>query len=340
MKFLKSHTFAVVVLVLAAVVTCGVAWVRLSGGAPPPATTQTVQPVQTPGGTTQAPVSPAESQEITDTSDVRDGAGVLSAETEQMIRTVNRELKSKTGGEIVIVSVASLHGAPADQLAQSLFDDYFAGSGGKNNGMLLLFSPFEGKGWLLQGAAITKDFSDDRINQYLDTYFWDAFDEGQYDAAVQELFGALTGWYETHYGVTISSSQWDGDTIGGHWQSLFLFGGRLVGRALVAVIVIVCVLAFGVIFLVWALFSGRRRSRPYGPGGFYTSFWRGRTWRRPPPPGPGPFPGGGGRPPRGTDYTRSSSRGGGRTGGSGGGRSSSGGSGGGGRSGSSGGGRR
>jgi uncharacterized protein len=348
MKFFKNHTVSVVVLVLAVVLTCGVMWVRLSGSqVPPPVTetppvtgtpaaTQTPEPVQTPEAATQPPTAPAVSPGVTDTSYAQDGAGVLSPATKQMIQTVNLELKKKTGGEIVIVSVASLDGVPADQAAKTLFDQYGVGDANRNNGMLLLFSPFEGKGWLIQGLGIEDDFSNDQINQYLDTYFWEAFDNGQYDVAVKELFGALTHWYETHYQVTISSSEWAGELPGFNWGSLVISGGRVVWRALVAIIAIVCILVFGIVFLIRALFSGWRRNPMYGPGGFYSSPWRSRPWRRPPPPGPGPFPGGGGRPPNGTNYTHSSSRGGGRSGGFGGGRS---GSGGGGRSGGFGGGR-
>ncbi len=141
MKFFKNHTVSVVVLVLAVVLTCGVMWVRLSGSqVPPPVTgtpaaTQTPEPIQTPEAATQPPTAPAVSPGVTDTSYAQDGAGVLSPATKQMIQTVNLELKEKTGGEIVIVSVASLDGVPADQAAKTLFDQYGVGDANRNNGM-------------------------------------------------------------------------------------------------------------------------------------------------------------------------------------------------------------
>ncbi|HPE16935.1 MAG TPA: TPM domain-containing protein, partial [Oscillospiraceae bacterium] len=122
-----------------------------------------------------------------------DEANVLSEETEAGIASANAELEEQTGAQIVVVAVEYLDGYYADEYAWKLFNDWGVGDDAKDNGMLLLFATEEGKGWLVQGAGIADDFTDDTAAAYLDDYFWTDFDKGDYDGAVQTLFTQLVG---------------------------------------------------------------------------------------------------------------------------------------------------
>jgi uncharacterized protein len=80
---------------------------------------------------------------------VADYAGVLSYEIEQKIISSNIDLEQKCkGAQIVVVTVQYLEGIPSDEYAMQLFNDWGVGSKTENNGMLLLLSTEEKKGWL------------------------------------------------------------------------------------------------------------------------------------------------------------------------------------------------
>ena len=225
-----------------------------------------------------------------------DEANVLSDETEAGIASANAKLEELTGAQIVVVAVEYLDGYYADEYAWKLFNDWGVGDDAKDNGMLLLFATEEGKGWLVQGAGIADDFTDDVASSYLDDYFWIDFDRGDYDGAVQTLFTQLVHWYEGHYGVTIFSTEGNsGQTA----PATSVPGpgmpeprGETYGASATSVLFLILVPLF-VLFLFFGLVFGRRhryRGDEYGPGypRYYPIFWGGfrpRRPRRPPPPG-------------------------------------------------------
>lgn len=54
--------------------------------------------------------------------------------------------------------------------------------------------------WLVQGADMTRDFTDDDCSDYAYDYMEDFFARGMYNDAVLDLTEALEVWYETYYG--------------------------------------------------------------------------------------------------------------------------------------------
>lgn len=54
--------------------------------------------------------------------------------------------------------------------------------------------------WLVQGADMTRDFTDDDCSDYAYDYMEDFFARGMYDDAVLDLTEALEAWCETYYG--------------------------------------------------------------------------------------------------------------------------------------------
>lgn len=134
---------------------------------------------------------------------VADYASVLSEETKQVIIDTNGYLEQNcSGAQIVVVTIEYLDTYQySDEYANYLFNSWGVGDNSENNGMLLLLVTEEGKGWLSTGSGISGEFDDDTANEYLDDYFWDEFDRGNYDAAVSELFAQLVYWYEDEYGT-------------------------------------------------------------------------------------------------------------------------------------------
>ncbi len=270
------------------------------------------------------------------TSCVLDQANVLSSETENQVELYNADLESECdGAQLVVVTVNYLDG-DADVAATKLMNDIGVGSAAQNNGMLLLLVAREARGWLAVGDGLDSVFDDDAAGDYLDQYFWDDVDAGDFDGAVLGLTEALHDWYLDYYDV--SGSDVTAPTVDFYDMRPAPAPARTSGGgSFIGAVGIILVL----VLLVWVLGAASRfsRMRRWGyTGGFFPIFWFGghrryNDWYRrqpPPPPGPrpGPGPGPGPRPTGGSMFRsgggfRSSGfhGGGGRTSGGGAGRS-------------------
>ncbi len=232
---------------------------------------------------------------VVDKSDeyyVADYADVLSGELEKTIIDCNGDLEYYcSGAQIVVVTVRYLDGMYSDEYAGTLFNSWGVGSAEENNGMLLLLATAENKAWLTVGDGIDESFTDRMADQYLEEYFWDDFDAGEYDSAVSSLFGALLDWYEDYYGLNSSGagqpySDWDSDYDYGSDYGYYSYGFSDIVFAAIRWIVIIAV------FL--AIFSSNDRRRynayyrymglPIPPYHFWFLFSQmpHRRWRGPP----------------------------------------------------------
>ncbi len=138
---------------------------------------------------------------------VNDSANVLSEETEQLIINYNGDLETYcSGAQIVVVTVEYLDGMYSDEYAGALFENWGVGDGSEHNGMLLLLATGENKAWLTVGKGITGSFTDRMVDEYFEDYFWDDFDRGDYDDAVQTMFVRLAYWMADYYGVETQES--------------------------------------------------------------------------------------------------------------------------------------
>lgn len=221
-----------------------------------------------------------------------DDAGVLSPGTEEAILQANGLLESQCqGAQLVVVTVDYLNGMYADEYAYELFNDWGVGSDEENNGMLLLLGVQEGKGWLAYGLGLD-GLTEEQVDAWLEAYFWEDFDRGDYDAAVNNLLPVLMNWYGETYGVNLGSAPESmtqvPDSAGSTGQRRNSISG------FITVFLVIVILAFLCMMPV-RLF----RHRSWGWG------WRFRRTPPPPPPpmgGPGPFRGA--PPPRGFGQNR------------------------------------
>jgi len=127
---------------------------------------------------------------------VIDTAGVLSTAVRSEINQLGAMMLESIDAEIMVVSVDYIdYGQHADEMGFALMDRWQVSS----RGMLLLFSTQEGRGGLTVGYEIASVWTPERRDAYLDNYFWDAFDAGNYDAAVVGFVRAAALWYEEYY---------------------------------------------------------------------------------------------------------------------------------------------
>lgn len=269
---------------------------------------------------------------VVDKSDsfyVADYANVLSADTEQRICDYNGALEQQcNGAQIVVVTVDYLDGMYCDDYAYELFNNWGVGSAQYNNGMLLLLAVQENKAWLAYGLGLNSVLSSDAVNNMLDEFFWEDFDDGKYDDAVNSLFNTLLSWYDNNYGSEVEQAGNDYSSDGSYNNNNYGNGynngqsySRSSGsglRTLIILLVIFCLLnpfgrrsgGGGSSWLPWlCLFNNMSRGHR-GHGWDDDDHW--------PPRGGGGFGGGSGR--GGGGFGGGSGRGGGGFSGGGGGR--------------------
>ena len=218
-----------------------------------------------------------------------DYADVLTAETEQLICDYNGALETQcSGAQLVVVTVDYLDGLYSDEYAMRLFNNWGVGDEDEDNGMLLLLGVKENKAWLTTGGGIYSAFPDSQVDKYFEEYFWDKFDSGDYDGAVNDMFFALLAWYDNYYGAQVLSSSGGnyGDSHSGIYGEVPMephYGGGFGFMSMVSdLFSILLIIVLLIVFI--SIFTGTRRVRR--GGSFMPFIFMGTHRRRPPTPRP------------------------------------------------------
>ena len=229
-----------------------------------------------------------------------DYADVLSDTLEDRIVSINGELEYYcSGSQMVVVSVDYLDGLYSDEYAMTLFNDWGVGSRDQNNGTLLLLCPNENKAWLTYGAGLEGALTSSRVDELFDRVFWDPFDSGDYETAVDNMVTELVEFYASYYNVSkemLDPSAYQGGTYdyddGGYEpyeynDYSYSSGNRM--RPVIFLIVVVLI-----IYLLLRRADRRRYQRYCGAMGYgirpyhwWYLFWGPHLrWHDPSPPRP------------------------------------------------------
>lgn len=221
-------------------------------------------------------------QAVVDKSDsfyVADYSNVLTPELEQLIIDYNGALEQQcSGAQFVVVTVNYLDGMYSDEYAMQLFNDWEVGSAKENNGVLLLLAVQENKAWMTTGYGISKSLNESKINLLFNEYFWDDFDSGDYNSAVEKMMYAVLEWFDEYYNanVVISNPNYPGVQDSYYGDDYYYDDGyygddyyvvRSGGTSFISVIV--------VLILIYIVLSGPRRRRYYNTHGVWPAlfFW-------------------------------------------------------------------
>lgn len=125
---------------------------------------------------------------------IYDDAGVLSDSTVEELICRNEDLLYDL--DVVIAVVTCNYGrSDLGSYAINYADDI--GLGG--NDMIVVLDISGDNYWLVQGANLVSDFTDDDCTDYAWAYMETYFARGDYDSAVLSLTEALSDWYYDHY---------------------------------------------------------------------------------------------------------------------------------------------
>ena len=147
---------------------------------------------------------------------VNDFANVLSPETEARIQAIADEVKQKSGGEIVVVTLPDLAGRGIDETALRIGREWKVGAAGeagdpnRNTGAIVLVVPKEtardGAGQLKieLGTGTNRFITASDAGRIRDRIMIPAFRERDYDAGILGAVAALGGAYASEFGFELT----------------------------------------------------------------------------------------------------------------------------------------
>ncbi|HBQ64688.1 MAG TPA: hypothetical protein DD727_07165, partial [Clostridiales bacterium] len=132
---------------------------------------------------------------------INDGAGVLSASTEDLILRNSVQLQKVSGAQIVVVTVASLNGRVLEDYSLEILRSWGIGDAKKNNGVLLLLALNERKSRIEVGYGLEGRLPDGKTGRIQDEYMISYFKEGNYDEGIRNGYLALLQEVAAEYGL-------------------------------------------------------------------------------------------------------------------------------------------
>lgn len=121
------------------------------------------------------------------TGPVVDEAGILSSETQTALRELSLAEQNKTGNQLVVVTLQSLHDVTIEDYGYQLGRHWGIGQRGKNNGVLLIIAPNERATRIEVGYGLEGALTDAMSQQIIRKEILPAFRRGDFNA------GALAG---------------------------------------------------------------------------------------------------------------------------------------------------
>ena len=226
------------------------------------------------------------------TGRVVDQANIIPAGTRSAITAKSEELESKSGIQLVVVTVNSLEGGDIETYANQLFRFWRLGEAQKNNGVLLLVAPNERRVRIEVGYGLEGTLTDALSKVIITNAITPRFKAGDFgDGITRGVDDIITV-------LTTDASEWE------KRPSLRLDHGQQIGDINETFIATALVL-FAILMLVWpgfrelvfnvllALASGSSSGRGYSGGGYSGGGSSGGGWSGG-SSGGGGFSGGGG----------------------------------------------
>lgn len=137
---------------------------------------------------------PSDQPPIAAAAYIRDDADVLSADAEDKLAGIIAGAIDGGGGVIAVVTC---------NYGKSDLYDYAMDRAGdlrlSGDDFIVVLDISGENYWLLQGSALTDDFTDQDCSDYAYNYMERDFARGDYDGAVLSLARALADWYADHF---------------------------------------------------------------------------------------------------------------------------------------------
>lgn len=138
---------------------------------------------------------------------VNDYANLLNEETKQYIINCNTILYSKTGAQVVVVTIPNLEGSSLEEYATSLFRKFGIGDKQKNNGVLLLLTLEERQFRVEVGYGLEGALPDGKTGRIQDEYIIPYLKNNNWNDGIKNGFNAILQVISEEYRINIDNSQ-------------------------------------------------------------------------------------------------------------------------------------
>lgn len=135
-----------------------------------------------------------------------DGAGLISDETEKLVDGYNARWDAEYSGVVALATVSGTRGWEIYDYAVTLGNNWGLGS----NDMLLLLDEGGEQYWLVTSENVEKSVGYDRMYNLFNESFEPAYNNGSYDAAVQNVYNKLDDCFGTYLSPAESYDEYSG----------------------------------------------------------------------------------------------------------------------------------
>lgn len=133
---------------------------------------------------------------------VNDFASVISDEDKSELMKIGEALYSKTGAQVVVVTVDTLDGTDVSEYALELGRKWGVGDKEKNNGVVLLLAVSERKVTIQVGYGLEGRLTDGKTGRILDNYAIPYFKSNNFSMGLTEAYKAIVSEVYAEYGET------------------------------------------------------------------------------------------------------------------------------------------
>jgi uncharacterized protein len=137
---------------------------------------------------------------------VEDRAKVIDKQTENRLNAFLAELETKTGAQMVVLTVKTTGGVPVDQFSIDLAKAWKLGQYEKNNGVLIVIAKKDRKYSIEVGTGLEKVLPNTFCSEVAKTLFVPYFRAGDYNQGIYQGSIAIINRIAQDAGVTISGA--------------------------------------------------------------------------------------------------------------------------------------
>ena len=137
---------------------------------------------------------------------VADRAKIIDKKTESRLNTFLAELESKTGAQMVVLTVKTTGGIPVDQFSIDLAREWKLGQFEKNNGVLMVIAKKDRKYSIEVGTGLKSVLPNTFCSEVAKTLFIPNFRAGDYNQGIYQGSIAIINRIAQDTGVTISGA--------------------------------------------------------------------------------------------------------------------------------------
>lgn len=134
---------------------------------------------------------------------VNDFAGVITPPYEKRMGNVAKELLTKTGVSLYVVTMPDLGGSDAKEYAERLYNAWGLGEKGGDKGVLILASIRERKLQIRMGSGLNAVFSQRQIGEIQDRFVAPYLKQNNYDDGLLNGVLAMAKVIAKEYGVSL-----------------------------------------------------------------------------------------------------------------------------------------